>query len=126
MLHRAGVPGLESYVKKDPAAVRKEQSHREKFSVHRDHESLFWLLQNCVQPGMQLHQVEEALGEPGEFTTEQNLAKSDGLHQTTDSAYRWGPDNKGQSVILFFRDDRLSNFNADDYRTQSKDRFGKL
>ena len=119
-LHNAGVPGLESYVKADPVVVEAERSNREKFTVHRDHKALYWLLANCISNGMQLHEVEHVLGSPGEFTTDFNGASSDGVHQTTDSAYKWGPDNTGRSVVIWFRDGHVSNFNSKNYRN-SKD-----
>ncbi len=115
-LQKAGVPGLEQYVKEDPAVIEEEREQREKFSLHQDHKALYWLLANRVGNGMQLHEVEEILGAPGELTTEARQLKSDGLHQTNDPAYKWGPDSKGYSVILFFRDGHVSNFNPKDYR----------
>ena len=117
MLHNAGVPGLEMYVKEDPAVLEEERTNRENFSLHQDHKALYWLLANRVSNGMRLTQVEEILGAAGEFTTELNQLKSEGLHPTNDPAYKWGPDNKGYSVILFFRDGGVSNFNPKDYRT---------
>jgi hypothetical protein len=116
-LHNAGVPGLDMYVKRDPAEIAKEESHREQFAVHRDHKSFYWLLANKVSNGMSLPQVEEEIGEPGEHTTEFNMLKSDGIYQTTDNAYRWGPDNKGFSAIIFFRDNHVVGFNGSDYET---------
>lgn len=115
-MHNAGVPGLEMYVKKDPAEVQHDQDQREKFMLNQDHKALFWLIGHRLENGLLLSEVEEILGVPGEFTSDVDYGKSDGLHQVTDTAYKWGPDNCGQSVILFFRDGRLSNFNPKDYR----------
>ena len=100
-LHNAGVPGLEPYIKPDPVEVAKEQSHRENFQTHRDHKALYWLLSNRIANGMQLHEVEEILGGPGEFTTDFNSNNSDGIHHATDSSYKWGPDSSGYSVVVF-------------------------
>ena len=117
-LHNAGVPGLEAYVKVDPEVVERERSCREKFSVNHDHESLYWLLANRVSNGMKLREVEEVLGEAGEYTKDFKGIGSEGIRQTTDSAYKWGPDNSGFSVVIWFRDGHVSNFNPKDYRKQ--------
>jgi hypothetical protein len=120
MLHEAGVPGLSGYVKKDEAAIARERFQREKFTQDRDHEALFWLLSNRLDNGMELSHVEDVLGGPGELSTDQKFLKSEGIHRTTDSAFKWGPDNKGRSVILFFREGRLSNFDPKDYRSSKE------
>ena len=116
-LHNAGVPGMEPYLKEDPAKVEEQRSHREEFALHRDHKAFYWLLANKISNGMQRPEVEEVFGEPGEYTSEFTRLKSDGLYQTTDSAYRWGPDSKGYSAVLFFRDGHVNNFNSKDFRT---------
>jgi hypothetical protein len=115
-LHKAGVPGLEQYAKVDHEGLALEQSNREKFSVHRDHKALYWLLANRISNGMRLQEVEEILGESGEYTTDFKSNDSKGLHQTTDSVYKWGPDSTGKSVVLFFRDGHVCNFNAKYYK----------
>ena len=116
-LHNAGVPGLERYVKADPVKLKKAQSQRDQFVENRDHKALYWLLSNTVQTGMRLGEVEQALGEPGEFEPDTSRYNSDGVYQTTDTAYRWGPDNQGYSAILFFRDGYVVNFNPKDFAT---------
>lgn len=116
VLHNAGVPGLEMYVKKDPAELQHERDQREQFILNQDHKALFWLISHRLDNAMTLSEVEQVLGVPGEYTADDSYGKSEGLHQTTDMAYKWGPDNRGQSVILFFRDGRLSNFDPKDYR----------
>jgi hypothetical protein len=119
-LHNAGVPGLEQYVKVDTSRLEEEGLQREKFSLHHEHAALYWLLANCVENGMQLNEVEHALGEPGEHAMGMGQLKSDGIYQVTDIPYQWGPDSKGYSVILFFRDGRLVNFNAKDYQAHQE------
>jgi len=116
-LHDAGLPGMEPYLKEDPAKVAEERSNREKFLVDRDHKALYWLLAHKISNGMQLAEVESVFGEPGEYTTEFTRTKFEGIFQTTDSAYRWGPDNKGFSAIVFFRDGHVINFNPKDFVT---------
>ena len=115
-LHNAGVPGLEHYVKPDPVNAEKSQSARDKYMVHRDHKSLYWLMANRISNGMELHEVNEVLGEEGEQTNEFSTLKSDGLYQATDTVYKWGPDDQGYTAVLFFRDRRVVNFNPKNYQ----------
>lgn len=114
-LSKAGVPGLESYVKRDPEEVKFENAKREEFALHHDHKALYWLMANRIESGMRLSEVEQILGESGEDVSDQSYGKKGGIHQTTDLAYSWGPDSDGRSVILFFRDGYLTNFNRKDY-----------
>ena len=117
MLHNAGVPGLRPYIKMNPADGKKEQTCRDDFQLRRDHKALYWLLSNRIQTGMQLHEVEQVLGEPGERETDMSRLKSDGAYQTTDLVSKWGPDQTGHSVVLFFRDGHLVNFNRESFKT---------
>lgn len=113
-LHNAGVPGLEQYVK-DEAAITAPK-YREQFQVDRDPVAFNWLLRNRVRTGMTVGEVSEALGDSGEeFLNSQGLKKNANEYQTTDVAYRWGPDSQGRSVILFFRDGKLIQFNPNDF-----------
>ena len=113
-LQKAGVPGMEGYVKPDPVALARENSFRDAFVQSNDHEAFYWLLSNRVQSGMLKAEVEQALGQAGEIETDPRYYKKE-THQPTDAAYRWGPDSKGNTVVLFFRDGRLSNFNPRDF-----------
>lgn len=115
-LHNAGVPGLDIYLKPDPVALENERRNREEFLVKRDHKALYWLLANKISNGMMLRDVEGVLGMEGEPTTDFNVTNTEGIHQTTDKAYKWGPDNSGCSVVIFFRDGHVSNFNPKDYQ----------
>ena len=117
LLGKAGVPGFESYVKPDPEALAFERRKREDFVLNRSHKALFWLLSHRVESGMRLSEVEQILGEAGEDVSDQSYQKkSQGLHEQTDDAFKWGPDSEGKSVVLFFRDGNLANFNPKDYR----------
>jgi hypothetical protein len=115
-LHNAGVPGFEQYIKKSPEEAAATEKHRSEFLQTRSHKALYWLMANCISNGMMLNEVEAVLGEPGERETDTNRFKSDGLTQSTDLAYKWGPDTLGHTVILFFRDGRLCNFNPKDFK----------
>ncbi len=113
-LHNAGIPGLEQYVKDEVAIAAPE--YRERFQVERDPAAFNWLLRHRVRTGMSVGEVSEALGDAGEeFSNSQALKKNANEYQTTDIAYRWGPDSKGRSVILFFRDGKLIQFNPNDF-----------
>lgn len=114
-LHNAGVPGLEPYLKPDPEKINSERTQRENFAVHRDHEAMYWLLTHKIDNGMKLAEVADVFGEQGEYTDQYKRLKTDGKTQSTDSAYRWGPDSKGYSAVLFFRDGRVVNFDRRDY-----------
>ena len=115
-LHNAGLPGLESFLKRDTQQLAFEQSKRDQFVLERDHKALFWLLANRIENGMNLADVEMAMGEPGELETGMGHLKTGGLYQTTDLAYKWGPDLSGYTAILFFRDGKIVNFNPKEYR----------
>lgn len=115
-LHEAGVPGLEKYVKRDQVAVETEKRHRQEFVLNHSHESLYWLLSHKVSNGMNLQDVEAVLGGPGEQTNDFDSVNPEGLHQRTDVAYKWGPDKKGCSVVIWFRDGHVANYNPKDYR----------
>lgn len=118
MLGKAGVPGFESYLKPTPEAIAFERNKREEFVLNRSHNALFWLLAHRIESGMRLSEVEQVLGEAGEDVSDQSYQKSQQVHQQTDDAYKWGPDTEGKSVVLFFRDGKLANFNPKDYRLQ--------
>ncbi len=113
-LHQAGVPGLEQYVKDEDAIAA--PNYRERFQVDRDPAAFSWLMRHRVRTGMTVAEVSEALGDSGEeFSSSQDLKKGLTEYQTTDVAFRWGPDSEGRSVILFFRDGRLIQFNPNDF-----------
>ena len=114
-LHNAGVPGMEPWIKPNAEEANAVVKHREEFLLKRDHKALYWLLSNRVSNGMLLSDVEQIIGEPGERENDTTRFKSDGLYQTTDVAYKWGPDHLGYSAVLFFRDGRVCNFNPKDF-----------
>jgi hypothetical protein len=112
-LHNAGVPGFDRYIKDEAALAAPE--YREKFQVDRDAQAFTWLLRNRVRAGMSVMEVNEALGEAGEeFGHTDAIKKNTDGYQATDVGYRWGPDNNGRSVILFFREGHLVNYNPNE------------
>lgn len=116
VLHNSGVPGFDYRLQETPEDTAAMQKHQEQFLRNRDHAALYWLLSNRISNGMILNEVEDVLGESGEREMEINRFKSDGLFQSTDLAYKWGPDSLGYSVVLFFRDGRVVNFNPKDFK----------
>lgn len=116
VLHNSGIPGMYYPPQETPEEAAATLKHREQFLRNRDHRSLYWLLSNRISNGMSLNEAEEMFGEPGERETDVGRFKADGLFQSTDLAYKWGPDSQGHSVILFFRDGCVVNFNPKDYK----------
>ncbi|WP_166827025.1 hypothetical protein [Thalassoroseus pseudoceratinae] len=104
------------------AAAAELDKHRTQFRSEGDSDSLRWLFANQLATGMSLDQVSEILGKPGEQVHGDTYikAKVSGVRRT-DETYRWGPDNKGQVYYLFFRDEKLTAFNPDDYRKMDFD-----
>jgi hypothetical protein len=91
-------------------------SHRSRFQIDRDPESLNWLLAREVHNGMSVA-VNEVLGESGEEVEHAGeMKRGGGQYQQTDVGYKWGPDTNGRSVVLFFREGKLVNFDPEEFR----------
>ena len=57
------------------------------------------------------------LGEDGERETKDRWLKTSGANvRIDDEVYSFGPDSEGRILYLFFRDDRLINFEADEFK----------
>lgn len=93
-----------------------EAKHREEFQLNKSEKSLDWLLANRIHSGMREEQVSIILGEQGVPEVQSQGYKTGSNYLHSDNAYRWGPDEKGRSVVLFFRDGQLVHFNPDDFR----------
>lgn len=110
-----GVPVLPWFARED-TSQKVITEHQQKFVIDGDPESLDWLLRNSVESGMSVEEVNSALGDAGERIEHDGQYKNTGgLYQQSDKGYRWGPDRKGRSVTLFFREGRLVNFDPDDF-----------
>lgn len=99
-----------------PAKVsaREIEEHRVQFNQERDPKAFRWLLNHAIENGMTVREVEHALGDSGERVFDDVAVKSkhrEFLH--SDIAYKWGPDSDGNSVVLFFREGRLIQYQAD-------------
>ena len=94
-----------------------EETNRRDYQSTRSRKALRWLLANRIQPGLSYREVCTMLGEEGIQEYNANWLKTKGgNYRIDDTAYKFGPDDKGQSVYLVFRDDCLVNFNADSFR----------
>ena len=91
--------------------------HRTRFQSEGNADSLRWLFANQLTTGMPLKEVNDVLGKTGErvFGDTHIKAKVNGVLRT-DETYRWGPDEKGQVYYLFFRNEKLTAFDPEDYR----------
>lgn len=87
-------------------------AHRYQFQTERDPAALTWLLANGIHNGQSIAEVGQILGETGEreYADRELKTTGDGHYLETDVAYRWGPDANGRTIILFFRDGKLVNF----------------
>lgn len=113
-MYEAGVPGMSNFV--DIEAIRREQEeYRLRFQSERDPVALNWLLQNRVKSGMELYEVEEILGVDSEREHADRWIKtSGGPFRQGDEVYRWGPDSRGRTLYLVFRNKKLVGYNPDD------------
>ncbi len=98
------------------SALQTEKEHRTRFRDEGDSDSFRWLIVNRLRQGMQLGEVNQALGQDGELEPDgSRFMAKDGLSLRDDKVYRWGPDNKGTSIYLVFRDNRLTRFDPKDF-----------
>ena len=90
---------------------------RQKFLNERDPDAFRWLLSHRIHTEMTVEQITHELGESGERRLDDREYKTNGgYYQTTDVGYQWGPDRKGHTVVLFFRDGKLINFDPTEFR----------
>ena len=114
-LHKARIPGLESFIDFGTHERQKEQ-YRRRYHSQRDHQAIRWLLANRVEQGMTLADVNRIFGEQGEREFDDQKFKIGSTYRATDIAYRWGPDATGRTVYLLFRDGQLVNFDPNEFR----------
>lgn len=102
-----------------PAASAVDISERRTaYLIDRDPVAFRWLLATQLENGMSVTAVSEVLGEQGElYSDDRELKTNGGQYHQTDVAYRWGPDRRGRSVILFFRDGKLIHFDPNEFRS---------
>lgn len=92
------------------------EEHRMRFLKDRNSADLNWLLANAVKSGMSRGEISQVLGEDGQRVRDDARFKRNGGHyRENDTIWKWGPDNKGQSIFLAFRDNKLVNFDPDEF-----------
>ena len=116
--------GCESFGKPDwlsapghDVKAAEELEHRENFQTNRSPNDARWLLSHRVRQGMSPQDVGLIFGDEGEPVDSDNWIKNDNSgYQVGDETYRWGPDNKGNSYYLVFRNNKLVNYDPSEFR----------
>jgi hypothetical protein len=104
----------ESFRAQDEGGPRTEEEYRRDYVKTHSRKSMRWLLAHCVRPGMSYEKVCHALGQEGERETDRTL-KTTGINVRIDDDVYSFEDNEGRALKLFFRDDRLINFDPTDF-----------
>jgi hypothetical protein len=106
--------------KSSKASAADEEQHRKEYAASRERVALYWLLHHRIESGMGYHQVCQILGEDGVRESRDNWVKTgDGSYQVGDDVYAFGPDSEGQTLYLVFRDNKLVNFDPDEFKDAS-------
>lgn len=99
----------------EESGPRTAEAHRREYASTRSRRSLHWLLAHEIQPGMTYRAVCNVIGEEGERELgDQSLKKTSAHIRIDDETYGW-PDSEGHVLCLFFRDNRLINFDPRDF-----------
>jgi hypothetical protein len=97
-------------------AVSDEQKQRTKYQTEQSPEALRWLLSRRVRQGMSPEDVAVIIGEEGAPVDADDWVKSNSSgFQVGDETYRWGPDNRGNSYYLVFREGKLVNYDPAEF-----------
>ncbi len=106
----------ESFAAAKTNGPRTEEEYRRDYTENHSRKSLRWLLAHRVKPGMSYDDVRRVLGEDGTHEERDRWLKTKGINvRIDDDVYSFGPDNEGRSLYLFFREDRLINFDPADF-----------
>jgi hypothetical protein len=99
-------------------ATSDEQKQRTKFQTEQSSEAVRWLLSHRVRQGMSQQDVALIIGEDGAPVDADAWIKNDASsgYQVGDETCRWGPDDKGNSYYLVFREGKLVNFDPAEFR----------
>lgn len=88
-----------------------ESRYRKEYQTTRSRKALRWLLANRLEAGMPFEDVSHVIGEKGALEENSGWLKSKrGTYRVDDKAYRYGPDDRGEVIYLFFRDGKLVNY----------------
>ena len=114
-LRNLKIPGVSSQAEL-AAETRLEAKKRDRFQESKSPEAIRWLLSKRIQTGMTLSEVNRVIGQDGlrRWNDAQFKSRNAGV-LATDETWAWGPDEKGNSYFLFFRNDRLVNFDPSLY-----------
>jgi hypothetical protein len=107
----------ESFNAKEEGRPRTEEEHRKEYIATHSRKSMRWLLAHRVNTGMSYQNVCHVLGEDGKREERDRWLKTGGVNiRIDDEVYSFGPDSDGRILYLFFRDDRLINFEPEEFR----------
>lgn len=97
--------------------ARKEREHRLQYIEKGDPDALRWLLGHRIETGMTLAEVNKVFGQEGvEETDDGWIKKHNSRYRRSDNTYGWGPDSRGESIYLVFRNEQLVNFDPAEFR----------
>ena len=114
--HQIGATNGWTFFNSADSFQEEEKQYRERFVTEGDSQAVRWLLKNSIAGGMELHDVNQILGQKGVRQFDDGWIKNHGgTFRLSDRVYKWGPDSEGKTYMLVFRDDHLLNFNPDDY-----------
>ncbi len=106
----------ESFKASEERQPRTEEEHRREYIEHHSRKSMRWLLAHRVSPGMSYQKVCHVLGEDGKREERDQWLKTGGVNRRIDDeVYSFGPDSDGRMLYLFFREDRLINFDPTEF-----------
>jgi hypothetical protein len=104
----------ESFAASKDNGPRTVEEHRREYINTHSRKSMRWLLAHCVKPGMSYGDVCHALGQEGERESDRSL-KTTGVNVRIDDDVYSFEDNEGRALKLFFREDRLINFDPTEF-----------
>src|SRR5262245_52836860 len=104
----------ESFNAAEEGRPKTEDEHRREYIANHSRKSMRWLLRHCVKAGMSYEQVCHALGTEGERDHDPALKTGNLNVRIDDEVYSFG-DSEGRTLKLFFREDRLINFDPADF-----------
>lgn len=98
--------------KKDEPTI---DSERNRYQADRSPRAQRWLLAHGVQRQMTVAEINTVFGEDGERVYDDAWLKKGSSYRSDDVVFRWGPDRRGRSVYLVFRNERLINFDPKEF-----------
>jgi len=97
-----------------------EERHRKQYQTERSRASLRWLLAHRVKQGMTHADVARVIGEDGTYEENARWLKANStIYREDDELFRFGPDDRGQSIYLPFREGKLVHFDPSEFAIES-------